>query len=287
MSFDDLRKKIKEDPSMLGQLDDDTKKFFEHIKTVELESLTDDDFKPKVVWFNTDGIPRITMFPWIDEQGGDWVGALPRPVTMLTAVQDDVDRICVISDSIGTTHMTKSDGTPWQHGEMGIALRDPHSPDFPLVHEVLMVTIVFADGRVASMTCPYHRHEDGPVTYEETVGWVMKPEDDEGLGRVPDTLRDALAAPKMATMLAEAFDGLTSGDFGLTKSQANAHALSAVVKVIMQSTRWACMVGAANEEEADVFKHSFNEGPFAENIRAFDQEAIEELVSIEGSWNAT
>ena len=286
MSFiDEVRKRMTEEPDAVQEPDEETMEFAKWAAEVNRDDIINDSFHPKIVWIDGKECPRLTLFPDGDGNDGDWVGMLPRPLAMITSTIDDVSRIAVITDSVGTTSTTKVDGTEWVHGEMQEAMRDKNNPNHHLMSETLMVLVVTADETCTNVMIGYTRNDDGTVTFEEPVGTAYKPAEDESHGRLPDAIRGALRQPKMS----EAFKtlGVAREAFGLTETTAAAHQLCVSVKMVMSQYRWMGIMGASTEEEAEIIKHSMDGGPFSENIRAFDKEAVYELVQLQTAWNLT
>ena len=285
MSFiDEVRKRMAEEPDAVQEPDEETMKFAKWAAEVNRDDIINDTFHPKVVWIDGNECPRFTLFPDGDGNGGDWVGMLPRPLAMITSAIDDVSRIAVITDSVGTTSATKVDGTEWVHGEMQEAMRDKNNPNHHLVAESLMILVVTDDETCSNVMIGYTRNDD-TVVFEEPVGTTYRPAEDEFFGRLPDAIRGALRQPKMSEAFKEL--GISREAFGLSEATAAAHQLCASVKIVMNDYKWPGIVGASTEEEAEVIKRSMDGGPFSENIRAFDKEAVNEIVQLQEAWNLT
>lgn len=270
--FDRLRRPI----------DDESMALFRRVMETESDSLSSDTFRPKFTWLDSNDVPRLTLFPNADRP--TWTDDLARQCAMLTSAQPDVRQIIAITDSCGATSPTKHDGSDWGRGEMQEALQNK-TVDADLVFEILSVTICRIDETVSTVSAKYDRNDDGTITFEDPDGYTVRLSDEQELGRVPHAMRIGLRQPKLHDAMTEFFGG--PDWFGLSDTQARAHGLSACVKMVMQEFGCICMVGAATEEEAEVFKHSFDNGPFSEGIRAFDQDAIDELVQIQESWDLT
>ena len=253
---------------------DELNDFVEFVQGNEVDDLTNDDFDPKVMWFDKGKrYPRLTMFPRAD---GDWIEPLPWPMGLLSSAQEDTGHIAIISDSMGTSSQFKHDGTPWGPGGMQHALVNK-TVDADLVYEVLMIMFCSAEGVITEASIPYHRHDDGPITYDKIT---FRASSDKAVvqGRLPTLLRHCFAQPKLGPQMLKQF-----GDMGLTPAERAAHGLAIAVKMVMNSCGWICAVGAESEGEQALLKASFEDGPLSENIRAFDKDAVAEIVSLEES----
>lgn len=238
--------------------DEDLLKFCKRAAENEAPHLTAMEFQPKLMWLEQDGDPRLYVMP------GDFLEWDERPklawaMKMLHSGMTGDPYIVFIFDSYHATSTTKTNGEPWERGEMERAFVF-QTEDRDLVRECLSITVA-RHGFVGFGSIPYVRTGEGVEFQWDEVQVMREDPSNPGSGSsgsFPDMLREASVTQNIAERARE--DGLDFPTFGLSETEVSMRQLCVVTKIAMQATGIPVAIPARNAEEARVLKSSFEAG---------------------------
>lgn len=242
--------------------------------------LTEGDFAPTITYGTEGDQMRLMLFPNTDPDP-QARNMLAWAVTVLAASIDNLDSITFATDSYHTTSPTKKDGTPWGPGGMQYAVEN-NTEDAELVFDCLSV-MYMAPNQRGMASIPYRKTDKGIEFLDDEAKVLVHGDGDHLLeGGFVEMMGTAFEAPKII----EALDkhNIDPDDFGLDEDQARLHCICIAVKMVMLRTGMRCIIPCHSAEEQDLFKTSFNEGPFSEGFRAFDQDQVEEIIQLEEAF---
>jgi len=248
------------------------------------QKIFDNDFNPQIAFYIEErrDSPRVIFFP--EMVNDESRGPISWAVHILAASLDSLAGIAFIHDGYRATQNTKTDGTPWGPGGMQEAFLN-NTVDAHLVSESLYYSVVTKD-TVHMAGLPYERTAETINFLWDDLSYMSTQQDEvQAAGYYPDMLRHAFGAPKIIDELTKQFN--ISGDqFGLDEESARLHTLSIAAKLVLVQTRMLCMVPCHTKEEQDLLQKSLKEGPFSEVIKAFDQDELDEIVTLEQAFDA-
>lgn len=253
------------------------------------EDLSNKSFRPTVLWFDVEDRPRLLMWP---EVLPDNRGEIAWAMRVLTSTQREAAHLAFVTDNYmakaevvdGKPKMVKHDGTEWGPGGMQYAVEN-QTVDADLVSECFCYHIADNEGSFATARVPYVRTDEGIEFDWDDFDVMMEEGDAKFGGAFPDMMRDAMAQPKMADVMRQQL-GPVAEVLGLSQEIADMHMAAVGVKMVMQQTKWQCMIPAYSEDERDVLKDSFENGPFSDGIRVFNEEDVNEIVQLEEMFEA-
>lgn len=257
------------------------------------DELADNSFKSSVSFNDETDEPRLILFPETHDVASR--DMLLRCIVMLGACIDNLDSIAFVSDTCRVKEQFKVDGSKWEYGDMQKALNDPSDPNHDLIGEALMLQVTDSTGRMAMISVPYDRDDEGIKFDWDAADAVVEdenPEEGRGFkaeGAFSDAFRGAFLAPKIAPKIIDQMKSdynLTGEDFGLDQAAARLHTLSIGVKIVLRHAQLACLVPCRTEEEAELLRHSMKNGPMTEGISSFSKEEIEEVIQLNEAFEA-
>lgn len=240
----------------------------------------DGDFQPYFMFMEADkDSPRVVYFPQLDGTHEGRLEVANAVLTLASAVRN-LTSITFASDTWQAMSPTKHDGSPWEYGEMARAVAE-QTIDADLVQEAAIYTIITLDEEVTTNT-PYQRTEtDGvKLLWDECRVLRSGSEGIQAKGFFPELMCEALTVPKIMDRTTD--DGTTfekmASEMGLSLDQAASHTLIAAIKMVMVKTQSPCMMGADDQEEAELIANSFKEGPqFGGHFRIHSMDDLREI----------
>lgn len=254
-----------------------TKRFAE----ADREDVMNDDVKPRILFNIEDGKPRAVAFIDItlDDDDRD---ALGKSVVSIASSIDNLTSMVMVSDTIRAKNETKADGSDWARGEMQAALKDEENPDHNNVSECFMYQIINEEGMVV-VSLPYDRTAEGLFDWEAFT--IFRDTQGELKGFLPFVMKTAWDAPKILLMMKDKF-GMDYEDLKLTLEQARIHSLSMGVKIVVQMKQMRVLIPCYNEEEQEHLEHSMTRGPLSDGIASYNQDDLDEIVTLEEMYEA-
>lgn len=257
---------------------------------VDTSRLAKNTFQP-TMFFREKGYPapRAVFFPELTGDPHDR-DKIAWATTLLSATIDDLHSITWVTDSYGATQPKKTDGSEWGYGEMQKAVQEQTEDAHLIFEQVNYQTMeVMADGTLrSSMICfKYARNGDTVDVDWDNPVVMIDGEDGSLQGFYVDAMTNAFETPKLRAEMVKFFGADTGAALGLSEDAQKVHALCAAIKMIAQQIQMPVLIPVRNDEEQDILKRSFEEGPQfgPHRIEMFDQDQVELIGQLEEQYN--
>lgn len=245
----------------------------------QADALATNTFMPTIAFHVEDDLLRLLAFPRIED--AETRNQLSYALAVLAAGIDNLETTVFTMDTYHSTHPTKKNGEPWGVGGMQYAVEN-NTEDADLVTDALSMQIMSVNGDRAMATVPYVKKNGGVEIDMDGANVIVHGQEGQLKGFFVEIMEQAFGAPKLMAEMQKLFGGPEV--FDLTKDQARIHSMAIAVKMVMRQTGMRILIPAHSPEEQERIKNSMEGGPFSEGIAAFDQDQINEIVTLEEAF---
>lgn len=238
-------------------------KFTKILVEGEIDSIADNSFIPKFVWYDADDQVQLFMFPQIDSPYGR--NKIAWALKLLTAAQADNDALIFMMDSYRalphpvTGEMTMLDGSKWGPGGMQDAV-EKGLPDAVLCGEEINLTVAYRDGNIHMVSVPYERHDNQIDVNYDGIKFIAHEGKQSSLGGTfPTMMQAAHMTTKIIEVMRTDPDAKEQFEqFRLDEREASLRLLVSVMHMVMKETRWPCAIPVHDDEEAAILEDSMS-----------------------------